>query len=605
MDGLSKKKALRFVGAGFLLGLILRKPIELVRTPIELGKTLRFGRSCAHLERIMKKAFLGLGVLCVCTSALAQQAIPDLILFNGKIFTSVAAHPYVEALAIRGERIVAIGDTKTIVAMAGPKTSQIDLHGGTAIPGINDAHHHFGLEPPNAVDVDLKTMDPTWSQAKEGITAAIAKSPGNSLINVEIGEAIFQDVSVNRDALDQVAPHNPVMLGTFTGHGFILNTAALRLCGVAENQPDPLGGRFERDAKGRLTGTVREYAGLDIERVLNDSVPESVAVGQLRQTLDEAERFGITSIQELSAFSAPARAVSLLEAVPTEIRVRIVRMPGTTAARNVEEGKGVPAHPTNLITVSGEKWMVDGVGIEGTFTPRGAIKIPAALPLDAGFNNLPLTFPKEEIAAMLQESIKNNDQLLLHISGYKGAKATLDAMDASGGKAVWDGRRVRFEHGDGVFPDLYERIKQDGVVVVQNPSHLMGGAMLTTAPPGTELFRDGQPLKSLLAAGIPVALGSDGPLNPYLNIMFATIHADRHSEAITREQAVIAYTLTSAYAEFQEKEKGSLEVGKLADIAVLSQDIFTVPMQELPKTESVLTLVGGKAVYKAKDLNTK
>jgi predicted amidohydrolase YtcJ len=554
----------------------------------------------------MKNVFLGLGILCVCTSALAQQVNPDLILFNGKIFTSVAAHPYVEALAIRGDRIVATGDTKTIVAMAGPKTSQIDLHGGTAIPGINDAHHHFGVEAPNAVDVDLKTMDPTWSQAREGITAAIAKSPANSLINVEIGEAIFQDVSVNRDTLDQVAPHNPVMMGTFTGHGFILNTAALRLCGVAENQPDPLGGRFERDAKGRLTGTVREYAGLDLERGLSDAVPESVAVGQLRQTLDEAKRFGITSIQELSAFSAPARTVSLLEAVPTEIRVRIVRMPGTTpAGRDVEEGKGVPVHPTNLITVSGEKWMVDGVGIEGTFTPRGAIKIPAALPLDPAFGNLQLTFPKEEIAAMLRESIKNNDQILLHISGYKGAKAVLDAMDASGGKAVWDGRRVRFEHGDGVFPDLYQRIKQDGVVVVQNPSHLMGGAALTTAPPGTELFRDGQPLKSLLAAGIPVALGSDGPLNPYLNIMFATIHADRHSEAITREQAVIAYTLTSAYAEFQEKEKGSLEAGKLADIAVLSQDIFTVAMQELPKTQSVLTLVGGKVVYKAKDSDAK
>ncbi len=191
---------------------------------------------------------------------------------------------------------------------------------------------------------------------------------------------------------------------------------------------------------------MREYAGLNLERGLNDSVPESVAVGQLRQTLEEAERFGITSIQELSAFSAPARAVSLLEAVPTEIRVRIVRMPGTTpAGRNVEEGKGMAAHPTNLITVSGEKWMVDGVGVEGTFTPRGAIKIPAALAAGCGFTNLPLTFPKEEIAAMLQESIKNNDQLLLHISGYRGAKAVLDAMDASGGEGCvgWKACSVR------------------------------------------------------------------------------------------------------------------------------------------------------------------
>jgi len=107
-------------------------------------------------------------------------------------------------------------------------------------------------------------------------------------------------------------------------------------------------------------------------------------------------------------------------------------------------------------------------------------------------------------------------------------------------------------------------------------------------------------LKSLLAAGIPLAFGSDAPTNPYLDIMFATNPGNRPSEGITREQAVIAYTLTSAYAEFQEKEKGTLEAGKLADIAVLSQDIFSVPVPELPKTESIMTIVGGKVIYEAK-----
>jgi len=581
------------------------------KTQVELSQrkrnrypyTLR-QKSYALLEPAMSKVFLGLGLFCLWTSAFAQQANPDLILFNGKVFTSVALEPYVEALAIRGDRIVATGDTKTVRAMAGPHTSQIDLHGSTVIPGINDAHHHFQLEPANAIDVDLKTQDPTWKQASDGITAAILRSSANSLINLEIGEKIFQDVSVNRDALDKIAPHNPVMLMTLTGHGFIVNTAALRLCGVAENQPDPVGGRFERDAKGRLTGTVREYAGLNMERTLSDAVPDDVAVAQLRQSLEEAEMFGITSIQELSAFAAPARVVSLLEAVPTPVRIRVVRMPGTTAAgRNVEEGKGVPVHPAPLITVSGEKWMADGVGIEGTFTPRGAIHIPAPLPLDPAVRDLPLTFPKSELTAILGESLKNNDQVLFHLSGYQGPKAILEGMDQTGGAAVWSGRRLRFEHGDGAFPDLQDRMKRYGVIVVQNPSHLMGGAALAAAPPGTELFRESQPLKSLLAAGIPVALGSDGPINPYLNIMFATIHLDRPSEAITREQAVIAYTLTSAYAEFAEKEKGSLEPGKLADLAVLSQDIFTVPAEDLPKTISVLTLVGGKVVYKAKAAN--
>jgi predicted amidohydrolase YtcJ len=545
----------------------------------------------------VRKAFFFFSIFCFCVSlsSFAQQTKPDLILFNGKIFTSVAAHPYVEALAIRGDRIVATGDTATIRAIAGPGTRQIDLHGGTAIPGINDAHHHFSLGPPE-VDVDLKTPDPTWAQVKEGIAAAIAKNPPDSLISVAIGFKVFADTSIDRDALDQLAPHNPVSLGTFTGHAVILNTAGLRFYHIAENQPDPLGGRFERDAKGRLTGTVREYALMNVERAAADRVPNSDAVVQIRQQLDEEAKYGVTTVQELAVLIPPARAVSLLEAAPTQIRVRVVRMPGTTTAgRNIAEGNGVPAHPSNLITVSGSKWLADGVGVEGTLTPRGEWKIPARPPLDALETNLPLEFPKAEYQAMLQESIKNNDQLLLHISGNLSAETVLDAIDASGGSKVWEGRRLCFEHGDGIFPDQFARIKQDGIIVVQNPLHLA-----PIVPPGVVAFEKAQPLKSLLAAGIPLAFGSDAPTNPYLDIMFATNPGNRPSEGITREQAVIAYTLTSAYAEFQEKEKGTLEAGKLADIAVLSQDIFSVPVPELPKTESIMTIVGGKVIYEAK-----
>ncbi len=387
----------------------------------------------------MRKLFLCFGFFCLGTSALAQPGDPDLILFNGKIFTSVVAHPYVEALAIRGERIVATGDTKTIQAMAGPKTNAIDLHGGTVIPGINDAHHHFSLGPPE-VDVDLHTMDPSWAQVKDGIVAAVAKNPPNSLIAVPIGFKVFLDPSIDRDALDQIAPHNPVSLGTFTGHALILNTAGLRFYNISENQPDPMGGRFERDAKGRLTGTLREYAVMDIERAAADRLPDSAAIVQLRQQLDEEARYGVTSIQELSITMAPSRAVSLLETIPTQIRVRVVRMPGTTpTGRDIHEGRGVPAHRASLITVSGAKWLADGVGVEGTLTPRGDWKLPPQPPFDALFTGLPLEFPIAEYPAMLQESIKNNDQLLLHVSGNLSVATILDAIDAAGGKRCGTG----------------------------------------------------------------------------------------------------------------------------------------------------------------------
>jgi predicted amidohydrolase YtcJ len=548
----------------------------------------------------MRAIVVCLAIVCAWPSALAQQADPDLILLNGKIFTGVAARPYVEALAIRGERIVAIGDTRTIQAMAGAKTNAIDLHKSTVIPGINDAHHHFSLGPPE-IDVDLQTMDPSWSQVKDGIVAAIAKNPPHTLIAVAIGMKVFSDKSINRDTLDQIAPHNPVSLGTFTGHGLILNTAGLRFYQIPENQPDPMGGRFERDAQGRLTGTLREYAVMNTERAAADRVADNAAIVQLRQQLDEAAKYGVTSIQELSITMAPSRAVSLLETIPTPLRVRLVRMPGTTpAGRDIAEGKGGPPHPANLITVSGTKWLADGVGIEGTFTPRGQWASGAKPPFDALFTDLPLEFPKPEYRAMLMESLKNNDQLLLHVSGNLSAETILHAVDETGGKAGWAGRRLRFEHGDGIFPDQFARIRQDGIIVVQNPIHFA-----PIVPPGVVAFEKAQPLKSLLAAGIPLAFGSDAPTNPYLDIMFATNPGNHPSEAITREQAVTAYTLTSAYAEFQEKEKGTLEPGKLADIAVLSQDIFTVPARELPKTVSVLTLVGGKVVYKADAANVR
>ena len=336
-------------------------------------------------------------VVCACSHAPAQEAKPDTVLLNGKIFTGAASRPYVQAVAILGDRIMATGDMKTIQAMVGPKTNAIDLHGATAIPGINDAHHHFQLGPPE-VDVDLHAMNPSWAQVKDGIVAAIAKNPPGSLISVSIGFRVFGDPSIDRDALDQIAPNNPVSLGTFTGHGMILNTAGLRFYNISQNQPDPLGGRFERDAKGRLTGTLREYAIMNIERAAADRVPESAAIAQLRQQLDEEAKYGVTSIQELSFSMAPSRAVSLLAAIPTQIRIRVVRMPGTTAAgRDIDEGKGVPAHPASLITVSGSKWLADGVGVEGTFTPRGEWKLPANPPFDSLVTDLPLEFPRAGI----------------------------------------------------------------------------------------------------------------------------------------------------------------------------------------------------------------
>jgi predicted amidohydrolase YtcJ len=523
----------------------------------------------------------------------SQTHAPDLILVNGKIFTSNAAQPYVQALAIRGERVTAVGTAEQMKELAKPTTKIIDLGGRTVIPGINDAHNHLSIAPQSRVDVHFKSLDPSWPEARQVLAAASEKAPKGAFIYGDIGPTIFHDVSVDRAALDKESLDHPVILTTFTGHGAIVNSAALAAARIAENQPDPLGGRYEHFSDGRLSGVLREYAVLGFNRTLANQVPDAAAVPQLRDTLNQAAKFGITTIQDMSDAMPPERCVALLEKIPTSIRVRVMRMPGTTPdGRDTHEGWPAPIVTNPLIHVSGTKWMLDGVPVEGTFTPRDK-----AGPAGELFMHLPLTFPKAELASMLQESLRNHDQLLLHVSGRPSAEAFLDSMRAAG-KSLWSEKRVRFEHGDGLTPDLLPAVKEMGVIVVQNPSHLDGVDLIPGLGDSLNAVK-AQPLKSLLDSGIPLALGSDGPTNPYLNIMFASLHPDRPSEAISREQAVIASTLTSAYAEFADKEKGSLEPGKLADLAVLSQDIFTVPASDLPKTTSVLTLVGGKVVYDA------
>jgi predicted amidohydrolase YtcJ len=382
-----------------------------------------------------------------------------------------------------------------------------------------------------------------------------------------------------------------VLLRTRSGHAAIVNTAALAAARIGQNEKDPAGGRFERLPNGRLNGVLREYAWWLVERRIADLVSDAEALTEWRETLAQAARFGITSIQDMSPSLPPERVVALLEKVPSALRVRLIRMPLTSAAgRDLTEGWPAPRVSNPLIKVSGIKWVADGTPTEGTFAPRQDAAGDASA-RNRYLAHLQLMFPEGEYAAMLRESLAHNEQLLLHVSGYPAAEVVLGAMKASGGRAAWEAKRVRFEHGSGLLPDLLPLVKELGIIVVQNPTHLNAGS--------AEAIK-AKPLRSLLAAGIPLALGSDGPRNPYVDIMLAATHPDRPDEAITREQAVIAYTLTSAYAEFEEKEKGSLEPGKLADLAVLSQDIFAVPLPELPKTESVLSLVGGKVVYDAK-----
>ena len=525
----------------------------------------------------------------------ARAVAPDLVLLNGKIFSAEPARPYVQALAIGGGRILAAGADADISALAGPKTRRVDLKGHVVIPGLNDAHYHLRVEPPGAVEVDTKSFDPSWEALRAALARRIAHTPGGTLLEASIGATVFNDVRVDRQELDALSTTHPVILSTLTGHAEIRNSAALALAGIRESIQDPAGGRYERDAHGRLTGVLREYAVTNADRAMADATPDAAATRQLARQLHEACGYGITTLQDMSNYLTPARAVRLLSSVPTPIRVRVIRMSGTTpAGRDTAEGAGVAANPAPLITVSGIKWFADGVPLEFTLLPRGTHPDWRGANFDDFVGQVPLTFPAPELAAMFRESQVYHQPLLLHVTGYPAAAALLSAMEASGGAAAWADKRVRFEHGDGLFPDLIPRVRALGVVVVQNPTHF---AVL-----GEDVLHKSQPVRSLLAAGIPAAFGSDGVANPFLNLMLAVTHPHQHSEGIPLEQALIAYTRTGAYAEFTEGDKGTLAPGRYADLAVLSQDIFTVPLAKLPSTRSLLTIVNGRVACETHEL---
>jgi hypothetical protein len=425
----------------------------------------------------------------------------------------------------------------------------------------------------------------------QAIRSATKEAQAGTWIFGVVGSAVVLNEQVTRFALDKIAPTHPILLRAYYGHGYIVNSKAMPLLKISEEEPDPMGGSFERvrDSR-RINGRLWEYAEWKVERILTDEISDDQAVEQLRQIGQEAVGHGVTSLQMFSSLPID-RFTRLLAKADLPIRVHARPFSITsTQGRDVSELRQLaslkPDHPR--VTVGGMKWILDGTPFE-----RGAaLRQPYHDEPDA---RGALNFPESEIVSIVKESLELNQPLLVHCAGDRCAEAVFDAMEKTDhGKVDWKTKRVRIEHADGVTADLLQRVQRLGAVVVLNPTHFLLKEMIFARySPKTQFF----PFRSYIDASVPVALGSDGPMNPFLNIMAAFNHPSRPTEAVTREMAVRAYTFGSAFAEFADDEKGTLARGKLADLAVLSQDIFAAPVPELPKTHSVLTIVGGNIVY--------
>jgi hypothetical protein len=418
----------------------------------------------------------------------------------------------------------------------------------------------------------------------------VKEAPKGTWVLGTHGISVVNDPRATRFDLDRVAPDHPVRLFPYFGHGTVLNTRAMAVLAMSEQEPDPFGGCCERVENSKsITGKLFGYAQWGPWRRLAQMASEADVISSAEQLSEQAVRFGITSLQVMSLLP-PSRYVPALNRAKLPIRIRVIRFPPTGPdSRNLNEGRDLPkqSQPHSRVTLSGTKWLLDGTPLER----RAALRTEYR---DRPGWSGQFYLAEQEMRAMLNESLEGDEPLLVHAVGDRTADSFLNAMESEARHVDWKTRRVRIEHGDGLLPDLIPRARDLGVIVVQNPSHFAFREVFVERY--GESFHY-SPARSLIEAGIPFALGSDGPLNPYLNLMFAAIHPARPSEAITVEQAVEAYTRGAAYGEFQEQEKGTIAPGKLADLAVLSHDIMTAPINYLPITESVLTIAGGEIVY--------
>jgi predicted amidohydrolase YtcJ len=565
------------------------------------------------------KCFLSLSLFAAI--ALGQPA--DLILHHARIVTVDAQFRIVDSIAIRGERIIAVGPHAEVAKLAGPATRQIDLQGKTVLPGLIDTHVHGSEAAMYEFDHPVPEMETIADVLRFIKSRADAAKPGDWVVLTQVFITRLRDQRFpTRAELDQASPNNPVYFGT--GPDASVNSLALKLSGIDKNFQitDGKPGRIERDANGEPTGILRSCGRL-IKSHSGDRKPTGKdRLDRLKLMMADYNSVGLTSVSERDLDESGIELYRKLRDAG-ELNCRIYVMHSVDAQMPIEKIQEKmsaiarsPLHQyNNMLWVRGTKSYMDGGMLTGSaymLKPWGVSKVYSIT--DPAYRGMRY-IEAGKLYQMARFALKNDLQFTAHSVGDGAVQGMIDAYEEISKEFPVRASRPSITHSNFMTAEGIKKIKELGIVLDLQPAWLwLDGATLRKQF-GDERLTYFQPYKTLFDNGVMVGGGSDhmqkigslrsiNPYNPFLGMWITLTRQPRwtdqplHPEQrISREQAIRLYTINNAYLTFEEKEKGSLENGKLADLIVLDRDILTCPVDDVRTVQVAQTYLGGKLVY--------
>ncbi len=561
----------------------------------------------------MKSLFTALSLLWFClTPSFLPPADPaDVVFVNGNIYTVNEKQPRAEAIAVKGDRIVFVGSNANAKRFQGAGTRVIDLHGETVVPGMTDAHYHFigvGQREMNLNLEGITNLEDFLAKVKERVDRTKPEEwvTGRGWIETFWKPPVFP----TRWDLDKISPNNPVFLTRADGHGAVANSAALKIGGVTKESKDPFGGQILRDKQtgepvGMLLDNAQGFVSRHIPAPTQAEIQQAIILANKRSI-----ELGLTQIQDPGG---SYRDVDLYKKLYGEgkLKLRIYKAvygPGPEAKRLLSEGPIIEAFGNrfNLRTIK--------VVSDGALGSRGAALLApySDTPDSSGF----LRVKEEDLLPMLKEALQKGIQVETHAIGDYANRFILDEYEKALNAVPKSERKIaeprwRDEHSQIVNPIDIPRFAKLGVIPSMQASHAIGDLHFAPSRLGMKRLAGAYAWQSFIKSGVIVPGGSDAPVErgePMIEFYAAVARKDirgfsgegwHPEEKVTREQALKMLTIWPAYAAFEENMRGSIEVGKLADLTILSADIMKIPEMEILKTHCVMTMIGGEVVYEA------